>query len=72
MRNTHIPAYRAFLKRLIDARKAAGFTQVEVAKALKLPQSAVSRMESGERRIDIIEAAEFAKLYKCSIADLVP
>lgn len=72
MRSVHTPEYRAFLKRLVAARKAAGFSQVEVAKALRLPQSQVSRMESGERRVDVIEAAAFAKLYRCALADLVP
>ena len=64
MRNTHTSAYRAFLVRLLKARDHAGLTQVEVASALGIPQSRVSRMESGERRVDVIELAEFARLYR--------
>jgi transcriptional regulator with XRE-family HTH domain len=51
------------LKRLRAAREAAGMTQVEVAKALKRPQSFVSKSESGERRIDPVDLAQFARLY---------
>jgi transcriptional regulator with XRE-family HTH domain len=67
MRNTHTSAYRAFLKRLVSARERAGLTQQQVATALGIPQSRVSRMESGERRIDVIELAIFAKLYRRTI-----
>ncbi|MGI6240467.1 MAG: helix-turn-helix domain-containing protein [Candidatus Omnitrophota bacterium] len=55
--------YRAFLKRLIQARKDAGFTQVDAAKKLGKPQSYLSKCESGERRVDIGELKKFAKLY---------
>jgi len=68
----HTPAYRLFLRRLIEARHAAGLTQVEVAKKLRLPQSRVSRMESGERRVDVIELSELAALYRKPLMFFVP
>lgn len=55
--------YQAFLKRLVKARKEAGLTQVEVSKLLKQHQSYVSKCESGERRVDVIELMRFAKIY---------
>lgn len=72
MQNTHTRPYKQFLERLSAARKERGLTQADVAQALKWPQSRVSRMESGERRIDVIEAKALATLYKRSLLDLVP
>lgn len=41
-----------------------GLTQVEVAAKLRRPQSFVSKCESGERRVDVVELlVEFARLY---------
>jgi transcriptional regulator with XRE-family HTH domain len=41
------------LGRLKQARVEAALTQVEVAKKLERPQSFVSKIESGERRVDV-------------------
>ncbi len=56
-------AYRLLLRRLREARQAAGLTQVEVAKRLRRPQSFFSKSESGERRVDVVELTELARLY---------
>jgi transcriptional regulator with XRE-family HTH domain len=56
--------YQRFLKRLKSARRDAQMTQVQVAARLKRPQSYVSKCESGERRVDAVELARFAKLYR--------
>jgi transcriptional regulator with XRE-family HTH domain len=55
--------YKKFLDRLYQARKERKLTQVEVAEALGKHQSYVAKCESGERRIDIVELAEFARVY---------
>lgn len=62
-RPTFSPRYQEFLVRLRQAREDAGMTQVEVARALGRPQSYVSKCESGERRVDVVELAEFARIY---------
>jgi transcriptional regulator with XRE-family HTH domain len=64
MRSISSPRYRRFLKRLKEAREAAGFTQEQVATALRRPQSFVSKCESGERRLDVIELQDMARLYR--------
>ena len=52
------------VEQLKKARQEAGFDQVEVAKLLGKTQSHVSKVEAGQRRIDIVALKEFAKLYK--------
>lgn len=47
--------HQAFISFLAAARKEAGLTQVELAARLGKPQSYVSKVERGERRIDVIE-----------------
>lgn len=59
--------YQKFLQKLREARLEAGLTQVEVGKKLKQPQAYVSKIERGERRVDAVELAEFAKIYKKEI-----
>jgi transcriptional regulator with XRE-family HTH domain len=54
-------AYASFLEVLVAARKEAGLTQAELARRLKRPQPFVSYVESGERRVDVIEFYAFAK-----------
>jgi len=51
------------LARLREAREAAGLRQAQVAEQLGKPQSYVSKVENGERRIDPIELADFAQAY---------
>ena len=46
---------------LIETRRAKNLTQVEVAGRLGKPQSFVSKYESGERRLDVIEFIEVCK-----------
>ncbi len=41
----------------------AGLTQVDVVKKVRRPQSYVSKCESGERRVDVVELVEFVRLY---------
>lgn len=51
------------LVRLKEARLEAGLTQEEVAKSIRVTQAFVSKCESGERRMDPVELADFAELY---------
>ena len=64
----HTGRYRSFLKQLRNARLATKLTQQQVAQRLKVPQSYVSKCESGERRVDVVELERFAQLYRKPLA----
>lgn len=52
------------VKQLKKARIEANLDQNQVAKLLGKTQSYVSKIESGQRRIDVIQLKEFAKIYR--------
>jgi transcriptional regulator with XRE-family HTH domain len=64
--------YQEMLSLLKRARKAAGLTQVDVAKAFGRTQGFISKVERGEIRIDPIELQRFAELYGVGVAELLP
>lgn len=72
MGSLHSRRYREFLARLRQARESAGMTQVEAAARLRKPQSFVSRCETGERRVDVLEFEDFVRLYGKAATDLLP
>ena len=53
--------HQDFIQFLVETRKAAGVTQVQLAERLGRPQSLVSKVERGERRIDVIEFCQIAE-----------
>lgn len=60
--------YDQLLSTLREARQHAGLTQAEVAKHFGTHASFVSKVEAGERRIDVVELAEFCRLYRVRLA----
>ncbi len=56
--------HNEIVARLKEARIKIGLGQVEVAEKLGRTQSYVSKIESGQRRFDVLQLKEFAKLYK--------
>jgi transcriptional regulator with XRE-family HTH domain len=71
-RSVHDSRYKAMLARLRRARVDAGLTQVQVARALGRTQAFVSKCELGERRIDPIDLAAFAQVYRRALDYFVP
>jgi len=67
----HSKDYERFLERLRQAREEAQLSQVQVAEQLGRTQVWVSRCELGERRVDVVELANFAKLYGWTLDDFV-
>lgn len=56
--------HKHIVEQLKKARKEAGLSQGEVAKLLHRTQSYISKIESGQRKIDVVQLKEFAKIYK--------
>lgn len=67
MSKTYSQKNKKLLEKLHSARLEAGLTQVEASKRLNKPQSYLSKIERGERKIEAIELGDFAKLYKKSL-----
>ena len=47
--------YAVFRELLRDLRTERGFTQSQLSESVRVPQSFVSKYETGERRLDVIE-----------------
>lgn len=54
------PRHDALRKFLIRARKDAGLTQVELAERLDRNQTYINRIETGQRRVDVVELIDLA------------
>ena len=65
---SHHIALQALLRRL---RNRAGLRQADVANELGEPQSFVSKYESGERRLDIVELREVCRALGVSLGEFI-
>ena len=63
--------YRAVARLFREARERAGLKQGEVAEQLGVPQSFVSKYESGERRLDLLEVRRICSVLNIGLVDLV-
>lgn len=59
------------LNLLKQVRSEAGLTQAEMAKKLGQPQSYVSKYESGERRLDIVELKHVCHAAEISLTEFI-
>lgn len=57
-------SHKNLVKQLIRARKEAGLNQQEAAGKLGRTQSYISKLESGQRRVDVVQLRELAAVYK--------
>lgn len=56
--------HKFIIEQLKKARIEAGFDQEKAAELLGKTQSYISKIEAGQRRIDIVQLKEFSKTYK--------
>jgi transcriptional regulator with XRE-family HTH domain len=60
-RSTHHPNYQTLLALLRDLRERAAVTQLALAESLGNTQTFISKVERGERRIDVVEFIEICE-----------
>ena len=53
------------------ARRSKGLSQASVAKALGRHQPFIANIESGERRVDIVELVDIARVIELDIQSLI-
>lgn len=63
--------HAALTQALIAARKESGLTQQELAAQLGRSQSFVAKIELGERRVEVVELVEIARILGVSAASLI-
>ena len=54
-----------------DQRKLAGLTQAEVAKRLDRHQPFIANIESGDRRVDLVELIDIAEIIGLDVIGLI-
>lgn len=60
-----------FLRLMRLIRQEAGLRQIDVAERLKQPQSFVSKYESGERRLDLLELELVCRACETDLSNFV-
>jgi transcriptional regulator with XRE-family HTH domain len=65
------PVQKRLAAMLVELRKKAGLRQVDLAEKLGVYQSWVTHLESGQRRIDVVELIELGKIIGFDPADVV-
>jgi transcriptional regulator with XRE-family HTH domain len=72
MRKTTVPAQYEQLHGLLrQLRLEAGLRQADVAQRIRQPQSFVSKYESGERRLDLIELRAVCEALGVTLSQFV-
>jgi transcriptional regulator with XRE-family HTH domain len=70
-KSIHTRDYAAFLELLIEARHRAGLTQAQLGRKLPFEQPAISKIERGERRVDVIELKMICDRLGMSLQDFI-
>jgi transcriptional regulator with XRE-family HTH domain len=70
-KSIHTKDYAAFLELLTEARRRTGVTQAQLAEKLLIEQPGISKIERGERRLDVIELKMICERLGISLSDFV-
>jgi len=72
MSSAHDPLYIEFIARLRNARKRQSLSQQQLGEKLGKDQTFISKVETCERRIDVIEAANWCVALGLHLEDILP
>lgn len=70
-KSTHTPEHDALVAMLKDARAKAGISQERLATLVGRDQSIVSRWETGELRLDLVQLRDFCLAVGISLTEFV-
>lgn len=70
-KSVHSERHQIIASALASQRREKGLTQAEVAKALGRHQPFIANIESGERRVDLVELLDIAAIIDLDIEALV-
>ncbi len=70
-KSTFTREYEILRTLLREQREAAGLTQVELAERIGETQSYVSKVERGERRLDLVQLRVFCGAFGVSLRNFV-
>ncbi|MBE7731457.1 helix-turn-helix domain-containing protein [Devosia faecipullorum] len=65
------PRQQRLVERVTEARKQAGLTQLTVARRLGRHQPFVANIETGQRRVDLVELIELAEIIGLDLHSLI-
>ena len=66
-KSQHTKKYRKLLEALRNAREKAGLRQTDVSQTLGVYSTFITKVEAGERRIDVVELAELCQVYRVKL-----
>ncbi|MHA6644610.1 helix-turn-helix domain-containing protein [Mesorhizobium sp. A623] len=70
-KSVHSQRHMMIAAALAEARRAKGLKQVEVAAALGRRQPFIANIESGERRVDLVELLDLAAIIDLDLPNLI-
>lgn len=70
-RALHSHTYKRLRRSLQQARADAGMTQAQVAARMRRPQSFVSKIENGERHINVVEFIQLCRAIGVAPSDVM-